>query len=57
MPNKHLNYWRRNMPECRYVNLYGPTEITVDCTYYTVEREFNVMNHYLSDFHAKIVMC
>ena len=41
MPNKHLNYWRRNMPECRYVNLYGPTEITVDCTYYTVEREFN----------------
>ena len=28
------------MPSCRYVNLYGPTEITVDCTYYIVEREF-----------------
>lgn len=40
MPNKHLNYWRRHMPYCRYVNLYGPTEITVDCTYYLVEREF-----------------
>lgn len=40
MPNKHLNYWRKHMPECRYVNLYGPTEITVDCTYYVVKREF-----------------
>ena len=40
MPNKHLNYWRKHLPSCRYVNLYGPTEITVDCTYYIVEREF-----------------
>ncbi|MDD2286088.1 MAG: amino acid adenylation domain-containing protein [Paludibacter sp.] len=41
MPNKHLNYWRKHMPDCRYANLYGPTEITVDCTYYVVEREFS----------------
>ena len=41
MPNKHLNYWRKSLPECRYVNLYGPTEITVDCTYYEVKREFD----------------
>lgn len=40
MPNKHLNYWRKHLPDCRYVNLYGPTEITVDCTYYIVNREF-----------------
>lgn len=40
MPNKHLNYWRRHLPDCRYANLYGPTEITVDCTYYIVQREF-----------------
>ncbi len=40
MPNKHLNYWRKYLPECRYVNLYGPTEITVDCTYYQVDRIF-----------------
>jgi amino acid adenylation domain-containing protein len=40
MPNKHLNYWRRNLPDCLYANLYGPTEITVDCTYYIVDREF-----------------
>lgn len=40
MPNKHLNYWRKHLPQCRYANLYGPTEITVDCTYYEVDREF-----------------
>jgi D-alanine--poly(phosphoribitol) ligase subunit 1 len=41
MSNKHLNYWRKNYPLALYSNLYGPTEITVDCTYYIVEREFN----------------
>ena len=41
MPNKHLNYWRKHLPQCRYANLYGPTEITVDCTYYEVKREFD----------------
>lgn len=41
MPNKHLNYWRKYLPNCRYANLYGPTEITVDCTYYLVDREFS----------------
>lgn len=40
MPNRQLNYWRRYLPDCRYVNLYGPTEITVDCTYYVVDRDF-----------------
>lgn len=41
MPNKHLNYWRKHLPDCRYANLYGPTEITVDCTYYIVDRVFS----------------
>ncbi|GHT61841.1 amino acid adenylation protein [Bacteroidia bacterium] len=41
MPNKHLNYWRKNLPDCLYANLYGPTEITVDSTYYIVDREFS----------------
>lgn len=40
MPNRQLNYWREKLPECRYVNLYGPTEITVDCTYFVVDRYF-----------------
>lgn len=39
-PTKHLNYWRRNLPDARFVNLYGPIEITVDCTYYEIDREF-----------------
>jgi len=40
MPNRYLNYWRKYLPQCRYVNLYGPTEITVISTYYEVDREF-----------------
>lgn len=40
MPNKQLNIWRRCLPNCVYSNLYGPTEITVDCTCYMVDREF-----------------
>lgn len=40
MPNKVLNYWRNNCPDIQYVNLYGPTEITCNCTYYKVERIF-----------------
>jgi len=41
MPNKHLNYWRKKYPRILYSNLYGPTEITVDCTYYKVLKKFN----------------
>lgn len=40
MPSKHLNYWRKSIPGALYANLYGPTEITVDCTYYIVDRYF-----------------
>ncbi len=36
---KHLNTWRKYLPQALYVNLYGPTEVTVDCTYYVVDRE------------------
>lgn len=36
----HLNRWRRAAPECRFVNLYGPTEVTVDCTWFPIDREF-----------------
>lgn len=37
---KHLNTWKRAMPQVQYVNLYGPTEVTVDCTYFKIDREF-----------------
>ena len=40
MPNKHLNYWRKNHPTALYSNLYGPTETTVIATYYIVNRAF-----------------
>lgn len=40
MPIHHLNEWRRHIPEAMYVNLYGPTEITCNCTYYIIDRTF-----------------
>lgn len=40
MPAKQLKVWMNKLPDVKYVNLYGPTEITVDCTYYEVDREF-----------------
>lgn len=40
MPIRHLNYWREHLPDAMFVNLYGPTEITCNCTYYILDREF-----------------
>ena len=41
MPIKMLNVWRRYLPDATYVNLYGPTEITCNCLYYVIDREFD----------------
>lgn len=38
-PTKQFNYWRRGLPQVLFANLYGPIEITLDCTYYKIERE------------------
>lgn len=43
MPNTQLNIWRRYLPDCMYVNMYGPTEACDIATYYVVDREFE--NH------------
>ena len=40
MPNKQLNIWRQYLPDVLYANFYGPTEISVACTYYVIDREF-----------------
>jgi len=41
MPIKYLNHWIHNLKkDVLFANLYGPTEITVDCTYYIVDRKF-----------------
>lgn len=41
MPAKQLKVWINKLPGVQFINLYGPTEITVDCTYYVVDREFS----------------
>ncbi len=40
MPCKHLNVWKKYVPNALYVNMYGPTEATYACMYYNVERDF-----------------
>ena len=40
MPIKHLHHWQQFLPNAMYVNLYGPTEITCNCSYYILDREF-----------------
>ena len=37
MPIKQLNVWKKYLPDAMYVNLYGPTEITCNCTYYVLD--------------------
>ena len=36
-PIKHLDYWRKHIPQAIFVNMYGPIEITVDCLYHVVD--------------------
>ncbi|MBP7349590.1 MAG: amino acid adenylation domain-containing protein [Butyrivibrio sp.] len=40
MPIKHLKVWQKYLPDALYVNLYGPTEITCNCTYHILERVY-----------------
>ena len=40
MPIKMLNAWRAHYPDALFVNLYGPTEITCNCMYYVIDRDF-----------------
>ena len=42
MPIKHLNAWREQYPDAMFVNVYGPTEITCNCTYYIVDRNYEL---------------
>ena len=39
MPAKHLKIWMEHLPRALFVNLYGPTEITCNCTYHIIDRE------------------
>ncbi|MDO4477922.1 MAG: amino acid adenylation domain-containing protein [Lachnospiraceae bacterium] len=44
MPLKHLKTWMEHLPEAEFVNLYGPTEITCNCTYHRVDRSRDYEN-------------
>jgi D-alanine--poly(phosphoribitol) ligase subunit 1 len=39
MPARHLNMWRSRFPAALFANLYGPTEVTVDCTYHVIDED------------------
>lgn len=40
-PTKQYNYWHNQLPGVTFTNLYGPIEITLDCTYFTIDRELD----------------
>lgn len=37
LPPDILRGWMRAIPHARFTNMYGPTEITVDCTFYSID--------------------
>ena len=39
MPYKHLKSLRNSLPDAMFVNLYGPTEITCNCTYHILQSD------------------
>ena len=40
MPIRQLHAWQSCYPDAMFVNLYGPTEITCNCTYHILESEY-----------------
>lgn len=38
-PTKQFNYWYHHLPHVTFANLYGPIEITLDCTYYIIDKD------------------
>lgn len=39
-PVRQFNIWKDTLPNAKFINLYGPTEITGVCCYYKVNRKF-----------------
>lgn len=67
MPMKHLKEWMKHLPNATFVNLYGPTEITCNCTYHIIDRNreyekipvgipFNNEDVFLLDENNKLVV-
>ena len=40
MPPKQLSKWQSHLPDAVFVNLYGPTEVTCNCTYHIINRAY-----------------
>ena len=40
MPVKHLQMWQKALPGTEFVNLYGPSEITCNCTYHRIDHVY-----------------
>ncbi len=38
MPSRALKEFMKHLPDAMYVNLYGPTEITCNCTYHILDK-------------------
>ena len=38
MPPKRLKDWMDHLPDAEFINLYGPTEITCNCTWHRIDR-------------------
>ncbi|MDD4113280.1 MAG: amino acid adenylation domain-containing protein [Herbinix sp.] len=41
-PIKQFKLWKKNLPDARFINLYGPTECTGMSCYYEVNRDFEL---------------
>ena len=41
MPLKRLQNWMEYLPDTEFINLYGPTEITCNCTFHRIDRSRN----------------
>ena len=39
MPLKHLKIWMEKLTNATFINVYGPTEITCNCTYHIIDRK------------------
>ncbi len=36
LPPEVVSFWMEQLPEAQFTNMYGPTEITVDCTFHVL---------------------
>ncbi|MFG5139566.1 AMP-binding protein [Campylobacter lari] len=40
MPLNQLDIWQKNLPKTEFINLYGPSEILGNCTFYELKKDY-----------------